>query len=78
MVLWKNVWYNLVIRQIDLFKYYWKGQHKYIYHPLTKRNRFYRPFIHPWTKAQEDKLYEALHKAVRNTVFRLPLTRGQK
>ncbi len=75
MVLWKNVWYNLVSRQWYLLKYYWRGLYKTTYYPLSGWNRFYRPFIHPWTKAQEDKLYEVLRKAVRNTVLQSPSLR---
>ena len=51
-ILWKNVWYNLVGRRHELFLYYRWGMNKSIW-----RCNYY-PHLQPWTKKQEDHLYD--------------------
>lgn len=73
MILWKNVWYNLVIRQWHLLKYYWKGQHKDSYYPLPDWGRWYYPYKQSWTKKQEDRLYAELEAAAKKLKFQKPV-----
>ena len=73
-ILWKNVWYNLVVRQWHLLKYYWKQQHKATYYPLSDWSRWYYPYKQPWTKEHEDKLNAELDVAIKKLKFQRPLT----
>lgn len=66
MILWKNVWYNLVTRWWHLFKYYWKGLHN------SEWWRFHYPNTKPWTKDQEAGLRKQFDRAVRDMKFNLP------
>ena len=73
-ILWKNVWYNLVLRNFSRIKYYWGGLHKDSHYPFTNWSAWYYPFPMLWTKEQEDKLYAELDEAVKKLEFRKPLT----
>ncbi len=73
-ILWKNVWYNLVTRRWHLLKYYWTGQHKDSYYPLSNWGRWYYPYKHSWTKKQEDVLNAKLAAAVEKFDFEMPLS----
>ncbi len=73
MILWKNIWYNLVVQQWCTLKYYWRGQHKDSYYPFVNWGSFYYPRLLPWTTTQQDKLYADLDAATKKLKFRKPL-----
>ena len=78
MILWKNVWYNLVGRLPKLFMYYWRREHRDDHYHLAPWSYFMYPHISPWTTQQEAKMFRAIEEAMKKLEFQPPLYNSSK